>query len=181
MPRISKETPKAAYGATATKPSATFRERLMDLFAGHEWVRVINIDNEPFTWQYLPSHAEHTEFTPDPMKIMTRDDVEMYGLQPGDSEVLIGENAYVMIEALYKKVISKKVIASSPNMTSAQARNFNWTDGTAQDRIIRLIYLGKEDPRFGSQTSPTDDSIKEDLGIESEPTKRGPGRPKQTS
>jgi hypothetical protein len=100
MPRLKDAK---TYGAQDVDSKLSFRERLMTRFQSHEYVRVKNIDNEPFRWQYLPSHNEEIEFTPDPMKITHRDDVETYILNPGKSEVIIGENAYVMIEALYKK------------------------------------------------------------------------------
>jgi hypothetical protein len=120
----------------------------MKRFAAHEWVRVINVDDEKFKWQYLPQHAERFEFTPDPMKEVYRDPVEAYELDPGESEVIVGENAYLMIEGLYKKLISKRVINRTPDMSPGQARNFNWTDGKAQEDLIDRIYLGKESPSF---------------------------------
>lgn len=147
MPKIN-AADSQIYGAQSTDSRATFRERLMKRFAAHDWVRVINIDNEPFRWQYLPAHAEEFEFTPDPMKITRRGDVEVYQLNPGESEVLIGENAYLMIEGLYKKLVSKKVIKKNPDMQPGFARNFNWTDGKSQEELIERIYLGKENPQF---------------------------------
>lgn len=147
MPKINIDE-VSTYGTGAQDQRLNFRERLMNRFAAHDWVRVINIDNEGFRWQYLPSHAEEFEFTPDPMKITRRGEVEAYGLAPGESEVIIGENAYVMIEALYKKIVSKKVIAKNPELPSSTARNFNWTDGIMQDELINRIYLGKESPSF---------------------------------
>lgn len=145
MPRI-KPDEKQIYGSSDLEQKLTFRERLMNRFAAHEWVRVINVDDETFRWQYLPTHAEKFEYTSDPMKATYRDSVEAYELAPGESEVIIGENAYVMIEALYKKVISKHVIDQRPDMPPGNARNFNWTDGAAQEQWIDQIYIGKEQP-----------------------------------
>lgn len=189
MPRIQPSdnaNQPVAYGTSTQDNRLTFRERLMKRFAAHEWVRVINIDNEPFTWQYMPQHEERFEFTPDPMKITYRGEPELYSLSPGEDEVIIGENAFVMIEALYKKVISKRVIAKTPDMKPGQARAFNWTDGIAQDELIDRIYLGKESPRFGSDfpnpnplldvpTGQLADQIAKDLGLDdSEPAKTSP-------
>jgi len=49
----------------------------MDRFQSHEWVRVINVDDEPYRWQYLPTHAETIEFDNGsvPMKHTYRDDM----------------------------------------------------------------------------------------------------------
>jgi hypothetical protein len=123
----------------------------MARFEPHEYVRVINIDNEPVRWQYLPSHSESIAVTSDPMKITTRGEVEVYLLNPGESEVLLGENAYLMIEVLYKQLIAKRVVAHSPDLAPGQARNFNFSDAQKQEEYINRILIGKETPTFGSQ------------------------------
>lgn len=147
MPKISLDEAQA-YGVKPADQRLMFRERLMNRFASHEWVRVINIDDEDFIWQYLPKHAEEFEFTPDPMKVTHRGEVEAYRLTPGESEVVVGENAYIMIESLYKKLIAKKVILRTPDQPTTMARNFNWTDPVSQEEFIDRIYLGKEAPSF---------------------------------
>ncbi|SRR5216117_238679 len=154
MPRINTND---VYGTQTVDTAKTFRERLMKRFAAHEWVRVINIDNEPFRWQYLPAHSEEFEFTPDPMKITRRGEVEVYLLNPGASEVILGECAYLMIENLYKKLVSKKTIQRRPDVGPGQARNFNWTDPQSQEELIDRIYLGKESPTFGSPEKDKED------------------------
>lgn len=158
MPRVDNPEEVEVYGTSPQNGRLSFRERLMSRFQAHEWVRVINIDSEPFIWQYLPQHAEKFEFTPDPMKITYRDPVEVYKLGPGESEVIIGENAYVMIEALYKKLVTKKVIFKNPDMGPGQARSFNWTDGESQEKLINRIYLGKESPTFDGKTTEKDNA-----------------------
>lgn len=152
MPRINPSDDVKAYGSAALDQRLSFRERLMNRFSSHEWVRVINIDDEPFRWQYLPTHAEEFEFTPDPMKITRREDVELYELKPGESEVLPGENAYVMLEGLYKKLVSKNyTFKYGDNKPGSPGRNFNWNDGQQQEEIIDRIYLGKENPKFNKK------------------------------
>lgn len=147
MPRINSDE-VTTYGTGPQDQRLMFRERLMNRFAAHDWVRVINIDDETFKWQYLPAHSEEFEFTPDPMKITRRGEVEVYALEPGESEVIIGECAYIMIEALYKKLVAKKVVSKNPDAPATTARNFNWTDGVSQEEFINRIYLGKESPSF---------------------------------
>lgn len=141
--------------AGRVNPNEIFRDRLMKRFAAHEWVRVINPDDERFTWQYLPSHKEEHEFTPDPMKITRRGAPEVYYLDPGDSEVLVGENAYIMIEGLYKKLVAKKKILDEGEAKPGVARNFNWTDANLQEQWIDKIYLGKEEPTFSTTPKET--------------------------
>lgn len=153
MPKIS-PSKVPGNGAIDTNAKLTFRQRLMDRFAAHDWVRVINIDDEPYVWQYLPSHAEEFEFTPDPMKITRRGEVEAYQLDPGESEVILGENAFVMIEGLYKRVSGKNAVKRTPSVAPGFARAYNWDDGIQQEEFIKLIYLGKENPTFDSGTAP---------------------------
>lgn len=171
MPKINLSEANT-YGTKPNDARLMFRERLMNRFAAHDWVRVINVDDEAFTWQYLPSHAEEFEFTPDPMKITRRGDVEAYRLSPGESEVIIGENAYIMIEALYKKLIAKKVISRNPDQLATLARNFNWNDAISQEELIDRIYLGKESPTFKSApTQRTNNVIEQPVEFAKKPIK----------
>lgn len=178
MPRIQTAKPQI-YGDQVVDPNESFRGRLMKRFASHEWVRVINIDNEPFSWQYLPQHSEEFEFTPDPMKITRRGEVEAYMLDAGDSEVIIGENAFVMIEGLYKRLVSKKVVFSHPNAEKSMARSFNWSDPVQQEDYIDRIFIGKENPQFNVPgQEPVESEAVPETPIINRP-KPGP-RPKNT-
>lgn len=132
----------------------TFRERLMNRFAAHEWVRVINIDDEPFYWQYMPAHNETFNYTSTPMKETYRESAEAWMLEPGSSEVIIGENAYVMIDGLYKKLVAKGYLQKNGEFSAGQpGRNFNWSDAKQQEDLIDKIYLGKETPSFKHETA----------------------------
>lgn len=176
MPQLNPKSNNATYGTSPANNSLTFRERLMERFLSHEYVRVINVDNEPVRWQYMPAHSESETITSDPMKVVTRGDVEVYLLNPGESEVLLGENAYIMIEVLYKQIVTKRTISSSPDMQPGQARNFNFTDAIKQEEYINKIFLGKESPNFGSY-SVASDAPTEDTEVESaKPTRAA--RPK---
>lgn len=167
MPRISSD--KVPGNGSGADQKLTFRQRLMERFAGHDWVRVINIDDEPYIWQYLPSHAEDFEFTPDPMKITRRGEVEAYQLEPGESEVVIGENAFVMIEGLYKRLAGKQAMKRTPTVEPGYARSYNWDDGIQQEEFIDRIYLGKEDPSFkageSAKAPSLDEQVSKDLGL----------------
>lgn len=150
MPRINVDD-KDVYGSPDLNQRMNFRERLMKRFAAHEWVRVVNIDDQPFIWQYMPTHGETEHITRDPHRMVYREPVEVYQLDPGEEEVIIGENAYVMIESLYKKVVAKEVILTSRVPSPGQNRNFNWTDPKSQEDIIDRIFLGKETLSFGAK------------------------------
>jgi len=165
MPKLTPQQVKT-YGVTQANNLKSFREKLMDKFAAHDYVRVINCDSEPVRWQYMPATAENVTFTADPMKITTRGDVEVYLLNPGESEVLLGENAYLMIETLYKQVVAKKV-TSKGEVAPGVARSFNFSDPLLQDEWIDKILIGKETPNFShfeveeDEAEPTAPHVKE--------------------
>lgn len=172
MPRIdlTKDKDIKPYGIQPNTNQKTFQERLTERFKAHEYVKVINVDDEAFMWQYMPAEKEEYEFTPDGMHRHTRrEDPEVWMLDPGESETVVGANAYIMIEALYKKLTAKKAIITM-EVKPGQARAFNWADGTAQDYWIGKILVGKEVPTFTSVKTP-------EGGQTYEPTKHGPGRP----
>lgn len=172
MPQINTAANKdiKPYGIQPNTNQKSFQERLMDKFKAHEYVKVINVDDELFMWQYMPAEKEEYEYTPDGMHRHTRrEDPEVWMLDPGESETIVGANAYLMIEALYKKLITKKAVMTM-EVKPGQARSFNFADGTAQDHWIGRIFLGKEVPTFTPVKTP-------EGGENYEPTKRGPGRP----
>lgn len=159
MPLLNEEQAQnKVYGTDGSfSQRKIFRERLMDRFSSHEWVRVINPDDEDFYWQYLPQHSETMEFTPDGMQKLTeREPVEAWILHPGESEVIIGENAYVMIDSLYKKLVAKGYLHKhGPNPERNPGRNFNWSDSRQQEELIDKIFLGKETPEFNKKKAST--------------------------
>jgi len=151
----------------------SFQERLMERFKAHEYVKVINVDDEPYMWQYMPEANEEYEYTTDGMHRHTRrSEPEIWELGAGETDVIVGGNAYLMIEGLYKKLTAKKVLAKV-EFKPGVARAFNYADGTQQDYWIDRILVGKEVPSF---TSTSVAKLPEG-GESYEPAKRGPGRP----
>lgn len=168
----------------ANKPTAAtveenkpFRERLRDRYAPTDYVRVINIDNEAFEWQYFPIDGEETNFTDNgTVRVISGrqsfssnfrqripGNEQVWELGPGESEVLLGANADLFIEGLYKKLVAKQRIKELPNMEKHQARSFNWNDGLLQEQMINEIFLGIERPRFDepkAAPSPTGKTVK---------------------
>lgn len=162
MPR--KEQPQSQKpSATTIKENKPFRDRLRDRYAPTDYVRVINIDNEPFEWQYFPIDGEDVSFTDNgAVRVVTGrqkftanyeqkipGNEEQWELDAGESEVLLGACADLMIEGLYKRMVAKKRINDMPDIEKTQARSFNWNDGLLQEQMIDKIYLGVERPTFG--------------------------------
>jgi len=167
MPRVDKPTNQPT--ASTIKENKLFQERLRDRYSPTQWVRVINIDNEDFEWQWFPSDAEEISFSTDGLmrqvegrqrftpnfdgKIPGKE--QLWSLGAGESEVLIGENADLMIQGLYKKLVVKKRVSEKPNMESTQARSFNWNDGLLAEQMIDKIFLGIESPNFNESRPST--------------------------
>lgn len=148
--------------ATTIKENTPFRERLRERYDPTDFVRVINIDNESFNWQYFPSTGEETYFTDNGAVRVTEGrqrftsdysgkiagNEQIWEIEPGESEILLGENADLMIEGLYKKLVAKKRTQDSPNRKPTDALSFNWNDGLVQEQMIEKIFLGVEKPTF---------------------------------
>jgi hypothetical protein len=161
MPQINPQQGQK-QSATTIKENKPFRERLRDRYAPTDYVRVINIDNESFEWQYFPTTGEETYFTDNGAVRVTEGrqrftsnfdgkipgNEQFWTIGAGESEILLGENADLMIEGLYKKVVAKKRISDSPGREATQAISFNWNDGLLQEQTIDKIYLGIEKPTF---------------------------------
>ena len=164
--------------ATTIKENKSFRDRLRERYQPSEWVRVINIDNETFSWQWFPSTGEETEFTDNgAVRVVTGrakftgnyeqklpGNEQLWSMDAGESEVLIGENADLFIEGLYKRLVAKKRVADRPDIPETQARSFNWTDGLLQEQMIDKIFLGVEQPNFAQpevKSEPTRSPVTE--------------------
>jgi hypothetical protein len=158
-------------------------EKCDNLFSATDYVRVINPDTEAYVWQFMNPAKERIEFDTSsstvPQKITYREAPEVYKLEPGQSAALPGSNARVMMDGLVKKLMVKRTISRTPNVKPGEARNFNFSDDSAQQHWINEIYLGKANPFVNSTPSEPvvvhDDvtsDIDKDLGIEQEPVKR---------
>lgn len=150
MPRVNldKSPNVPVYGQSEYKNVSLFREKLLELFQPQLFVRVINIDDERFVWQYMPAENEHESYDGEMHRIIDRDPVEVWELEPGESDVLLGQNAYVMIEGLYKKFKAKAIIEKKPDMKPGQARAFAFFDDLSQVDFIKKVYQGVVKPSF---------------------------------
>jgi hypothetical protein len=166
MPQINPREASTVSRAIATDKKSV-RERLYEKFKPSQFVRVKNIDDEAYEWQFMPAEAEienqedggathaiygRQGFNSNYTSIIPGNE-QIWSIEAGASEVLLGENAYLFIDGLYKRIVAKRAIAKKPDIAPSQARNFNWTDGNMQEQIINEIFLGIENPRF--QDVPT--------------------------
>ena len=156
-----KSSPQNQPTATSVQENRVFRDRLRDRYKPTDNVRVINIDNEPYEWEYFPIDGEEETFTDNGTKRVVSGrrsfvagfsqtvpgNEQTWEIGPGDSEVLLGANADLFIEGLYKRLVAKKRV-SETKVTETQARAFNWNDGLLQEQMIDKIYLGVVKPNF---------------------------------
>lgn len=168
MPQVNPQNQQKT--ATLIKENMPFRERLRERYQPTDFVRVINIDNEAFDWQFFPPEGEETYFTDNGAVRVTEGrqrftsdftgkiagNEQMWTMGAGESEVLRGDNADLFIDGLYKKLVAKKRLSENPNREKTQAISFNWNDGTIAEQTIDKIFLGIEKPSFGEvKNEPT--------------------------
>lgn len=155
MPRIqaSEVKPYQVYGQDEIDLTITIRERLMSRFAAHEHVQVMNIDDEPIEWQFLPDYAETSSVTDEGIKITYREEPELWRIEAGETDILSGSCAFIMIENLYKKLVIKKVGIVEKPQSAKEIRNFNFRDPVRAEQIIDMIFQGKVNPSFNQVQS----------------------------
>jgi len=83
----------------------TLQEVTSEFFKPNDFVRVINIDNEPFEWNYC---ADEEIFQDQIYRRVLKRKIDTYRLEPGESQVLEGGCARIMVESLFKKVAPKR-------------------------------------------------------------------------
>jgi hypothetical protein len=156
----------ALYGTKPVENTLPFQERLMRRFSPQDFVVIKNIDDEAVYWQYLPAHHEQKDFTPDGMQqITTRQEPEMWTIEAGAQEVLVGASAYMALDVMYKNTTAKMTLKRSKNPNSSTfdakgehlPKNFNFADGGLQEDFIDQAYLGKANPTFNA--TPVSESV----------------------
>lgn len=145
------------YGTDKPQNNVPLQQKLFDLFKPQEFVTIMNIDDEPLYWQYMPLERETETFSEDGMqRMINRGEPEMWMIAPGETEVIVGESAYRALDTLYKNVTAKSTLARFSDPSSPLydekgkhlPKNFNFADSGAQDAFIKRAYLGKAIPTF---------------------------------
>lgn len=149
------------YGVNKVENTLPFHQRLLDRFKPHEFVTIKNIAEEPIYWQYLPSTSEEITMTQDGMqKTVQRGMPEMWVINPGETEVLVGASAYMALDVMYKNVMANKTLkrhgitASFDKENNHVPKNFNFSDAGAQEDFIKQAYIGKAELAFAPVDAP---------------------------
>lgn len=174
MPRIDPKevAPEQLYGVEEIDNKLSFRERVHKKFRPHDTVQVVNIDNEDLEWQWLSEDDESYVIDDSNIKIVTRAMPGLWRLAAGETDILEGANAYVMAEALFKKLCVKKVGINEHPLDEREIRNFAFDDPLAQERFVERVFRGKMSPHTMQQAA-----IKQLSGDND----KAPTRPKTTA
>jgi hypothetical protein len=152
---MSENNPPPIYGMQKPGLPKTFLERLHELWEPHEYVRIMNIDSDTFYWQSIAPQDENFDIDRGPTKITYRRPPRQYSIKAGESIPLEGWNAYIAVEQLYKKVLSRHLGVKGEQQTGKDGRPsekiINWQDPSGWDVYLPRIFLGKEVPTFGGQ------------------------------
>ena len=155
------------YGVNKPSIRKNLEDKIADLFGPADFVRVINPDDEVFWWQVMDPAKEHINIESPTSKTVIRDLPDLYSIQPGESKVLPGWNARLMIIGLYKKLAAKDSLANHPEGKNVDGKPvdiaFGWDDDIKQDSFINKIFVGIETPRFDSGVSVPEPTGKADV------------------
>ncbi len=145
------------YGTQKPGLPKRLGERLRELWEPHEYVRIMNIDDETFYWQVLAPQDETFDIDKGPTKITYRRPPRQYSIKPGESMPLEGWNAYICVESMYKKILAKKSGVKGQQKLDSNNKPtekiINWEDPNGWDIYLPQIYIGKEVPTFGGQVA----------------------------
>lgn len=155
------------YGVDKVENTIPFQQRLFERFKPAEYVTVKNITGEAIYWQYMPQDGEEIQFSEDGyQRQIYRQEPEMWMIEAGQTEALVGASAYLALDTMYKKWAADSILKrfkdpSSPNYDERGQhlpKNFNYADAGMQEDFINQAYLGKATLAFntseGEETPP---------------------------
>lgn len=149
MPRIRKDkvAPQDLYGVSKVDNNLSMRERIKERFRPSDTVEVKNITNQEITWQWLDEEDESYSIEDDTnIKIVEREDPSLWVLGAGETDVLPGACAYLMIEALFKLVCVMKIGIVLHPLDEREVKNFSFDDPERQEQFIDAVFVGKLTP-----------------------------------
>jgi hypothetical protein len=148
VPKVDpqKLAPKDLYGVEEIDNKLNMRERLHKRFRPHDTVQVKNIDDEELEWQWLSEDDESYVIDDSNIKIVSREMPGLWRLAPGETDILEGACAYIMMDVLFKKMSVKRVGVNEHPLDEREIRNFAFDDPQAQEHFIDRVYVGKMSP-----------------------------------
>lgn len=165
MPKLdpAKLAPSEIYGKEQVDTTLTMGERIRKRFKPFDTVQVKNVDTIPIRWQWLPEDAESYVIDETDVKIVDRDDPDVWELEAGETDVLQGSCAYIMIEQLYKQLCVRKVGVTLQPLDQREIKNFAFDDPASQEALIDIIFIGKVTPQMMQEAARR--QIEETTGV----------------
>lgn len=151
MPRVNPAelAPSQIYGKQRPDNNLTFGERLRKRFRPTDTVKVHNITNAAIEWQWLDENDEtYTIEDGSNVKIVEREDPQLWRLGPGEQDIVQGSCAYLMIESLYKQTCAMKTGIVLHPLDEREIKNFAFDDPAKQDEFIDFCFAGKVTPQM---------------------------------
>lgn len=151
MPKVDSKTlhPTDIYGKVQIDNTLTMGERIRKRFKPTDTVKVHNITNHKIEWQWLEESNENYVIEEGSnVKIVTREDPDLWRLGPGEMDILIGSCAYIMIEALYKQTSVLKTGIILHPLDEREIKNFGFDDPQKQEEFIDMVFRGKVTPQM---------------------------------
>lgn len=117
--------------------TTSFLELLAKTFRADDFVRIVNIDDEPLEWEYC---VDEDVVQPDKMtRRVENRKVNTYRLDAGQTTKIQGAIAYVGLKVLYDRLVAK-------NEEKFQSRN----NPEVREKWLKEMYLGKDNDSLQS-------------------------------
>lgn len=151
MPRLdpTKLAPSEIPGKVKVDNSLSMGQRIRKRFRPTDTVKVRNITDVPVTWYWMDEQDEnYTIEEGSNVKIIDREDSQVWELGPGAADVLLGSCAYLMIETLFKQTCAMKTGIVLHPLDEREINNFAFDDPAKQEEFIDLVFEGKMTPQM---------------------------------
>jgi hypothetical protein len=164
------------YGAPGSNDPRTLGERLRDLYDPEDFVKVMNIDTKPVTYQFTgPNDVEVTQPRVGEKETIMHRPPRRVTLQPGETKLCPAYEADLMINVLVKQLAVSRTTQMVQNGTFVDKNQpTDWSDPVLQSNLLNQIFLGKHDV-LSEYNAP---SVDKDLDIDERPKV---GRPRKES
>jgi hypothetical protein len=172
------------YGAPSSLSSGkSLGERLRDLYSADDFVKVMNIDTQPVTYQFAkPSDLETFSDYPGHKDTVQHNPPKRFTLKPGETKLCPAHEADMVIGVLIKQISTKETVNKIETGEYKPAQSTNWSDPEIQEKLIRQIYLGKQDilGNYNSDANTQKESVDKDLDINESPKQTQQRRTRST-
>lgn len=166
--------PQSSYYSPKANEQMTLRERCREFYVASDFVMVMNIDSEPFSYRIQrPENVIVNQPNPVTQEVYYLKDPELIVMQPGQIRLCPGYEADAMIDDLAKKMIHRgrqiKIDEMTKTGQTIEIRE-SVLDPATQRNYISRIFQGKQDfMRDYNSAAPMQPSLESELGLTNAP------------